>query len=366
MASSRGNEAHLRAAYRLARRGLGQSWPNPSVGCILTSEDGKVVGRGYTQKGGRPHAEIMALQMAGTAAQAGTAYISLEPCCHHGKSAPCTDALIHAGIKRAVIGHLDPDSRVNGKGRAALEKAGIAVEQLDFPEAREINAGFFHRIATGYPLFILKIASSKDGRLALANKESQWITGQAARALGHRWRSECDAILTSIGTALADDPELTARLPGCPSPVRILVDRDLRLPANAKLLRTIEMAPLWIVTSRQNAEQGRKIWGERGVELISCALKEGKIDLTDMAAQLGKRGLTRILIEAGEKMNTAFLKEKLVQRLLWFQAPMLMGGDALPVFGNLLFSSLASALRLSLLEEGKAGVDSWSYYSIGA
>ena len=232
--------SHMHAALTLARRGLGDVWPNPAVGCVLVNGR-RVVGRGWTQFGGRPHAETEALRRAGPVSRGATAYISLEPCDHHGETAPCTEALISSGISRAVIAIEDPDTRVCGRGEARLRAAGIAVDMgVCRAAAAEVNAGFLLRVTEGRPLVTLKVATTLDGRIATGSGDSRWITGDAARIVAHRLRAEHDAVIVGSNTALADDPELTCRLPGMErrSPVRIVLDGRLRVPSTAKLVRT--------------------------------------------------------------------------------------------------------------------------------
>lgn len=231
---------HMGAALALARRGLGRVWPNPAVGCVIV-KDGHVVGRGFTQSGGRPHAEPVALAMAGDAAQGADVYVSLEPCSHFGKTPPCADTLITAGVARVIAAAVDPDPRVSGRGLARLRDAGVdVVEGVRRDEAEALNAGFFSRVRTGRPLVTLKCATTLDGRIALSNGESKWITGPEARRRGHLLRCDHDAILIGSGTALADDPALTCRLPGLEgcSPVRVVMDGSLRLPVTSALVRS--------------------------------------------------------------------------------------------------------------------------------
>jgi diaminohydroxyphosphoribosylaminopyrimidine deaminase/5-amino-6-(5-phosphoribosylamino)uracil reductase len=261
---------HMRSALALARRGLGQVWPNPAVGCVIV-KDGRVVGRGWTQKGGRPHAETEALARAGAAARGATAYVSLEPCSHHGKTAPCAEALITAGIGRVVAAVEDPDPRVSGRGIARLRDAGVVVETgLCATESVELNAGFFCRVISGRPLIALKLATSLDGRIATASGESRWITGPAARERAHLLRATHDAVLVGTGTALSDDPEMTCRLPGLASrsPVRVVIDRNLRLPAMLRLFAEAGVAPSWVVTHAKSDSTRRMALKKQGVTLI--------------------------------------------------------------------------------------------------
>src|SRR5471032_1389722 len=240
---------HMRAAVALARRGLGSTWPNPSVGCVIV-RDGRVVGRGTTAPGGRPHAEAVALAIAGDQANGATAYVTLEPCCHWGHSPPCTDALIAAGVARVVAAATDPDSRVNGQGMVRLRDAGIAVESgLLRDEALETLTGFNHRITLGRPMVTLKLASTLDGRIATRSGESQWITGTPARRLGHAMRGRHDAVMVGVGTVLADNPDLTCRIPGfrqTPN-VRIVADSHLRTPLTSRLMITAAETPTWFL-----------------------------------------------------------------------------------------------------------------------
>jgi diaminohydroxyphosphoribosylaminopyrimidine deaminase/5-amino-6-(5-phosphoribosylamino)uracil reductase len=323
----------MQAALALARRGLGTVWPNPTVGCVLV-KDGEVVGRGWTQPGGRPHGETEALARAGAHATAATAYVSLEPCCHHGKTPPCTDALIAAGIARAVVAIEDPDPRVAGRGIAKLREAGIAVETgLGADEAAEINAGFLMRIGKGRPLVTLKLASTLDGKIATATGESRWITGEAARNRAHLLRATYDAVMVGVNTVVVDDPLLTCRLPGLEgrNPVRILIDGSLRVPLTAKLIATARDVPTWIIHRRAADAARRQAVHDCGVELIEAPVTDSaEMDLGVALQELGKRGLTRVLVEGGAKLAGALCEADLVDRLAWFRAPLLLGGDALP------------------------------------
>ncbi|HZH46891.1 MAG TPA: bifunctional diaminohydroxyphosphoribosylaminopyrimidine deaminase/5-amino-6-(5-phosphoribosylamino)uracil reductase RibD, partial [Roseococcus sp.] len=240
----------MRAALALAGRGLGNAWPNPAVGCVLVRQ-GRVVGRGWTQPGGRPHAETQALDRAGALARGATAYVTLEPCSHHGRTPPCCDALVAAGVARVVVAMRDPDARVDGRGLARLRAAGIAVEEgLLEAEARADQAGFLHRITAGLPLVTLKLASTLDGRIATEAGESRWITGPAARREVHALRARHDAVLVGSGTVLADDPDLTCRIPGMhrAAMLRVMADARLRLPVTARLVSGARTQPTWLLT----------------------------------------------------------------------------------------------------------------------
>jgi len=325
--------AFMRTALALARRGLGQVWPNPAVGCVLV-RDGAVVGRGWTRPGGRPHAETVALAQAGAAARGATAYVSLEPCSHHGETGPCADALIAAGVARVVGALEDPDPRVAGRGYARLEAAGLAVTRaLLAREAADLNAGFLMRIAAGRPLVTLKIASSLDGRIATHTGASRWITGEAARARGHLLRARHDAVLVGGRTALLDDPELTCRLPGLEarSPVRIAADGHLRLSLTSRLVRSARRTRSWILTLPSADPSRRQAFADCGVVLIEVPADEaGNLDIGAALAALGGRGLTRLLVEGGGRLAAALLRADLVDRLAWFRAPGVIGGDGVP------------------------------------
>ena len=352
--------AMMRAALGLARRGLGTVWPNPSVGCVLV-KDGHVVGRGWTQRGGRPHGETEALRRAGAAANGATAYVTLEPCSHWGKTPPCADALIAAGLRRVVVALEDPDPRVAGAGIEALRKAGLAVETgLCAAEAAELNAGFLQRVRSGRPLVTLKLATSLDGRIATAAGESRWITGSPARERAHLLRATHDAILVGTDTVLADDPELTCRLPGLAdrSPVRIVLDRQLRIPPNARIFVEARQVPTWLVTLRSADPARLKLLRDAGVEVIAAEPHAtGTIDLAAALGLLGTRGLTRLLVEGGGRLAAALLRAQLVDRLVWFHAPMLLGREGIPAVAALDIGALADMPRFERVSSEIVGED---------
>ncbi len=324
--------AHMRAALALARRGLGTTWPNPSVGCVIV-RDGRVVGRGFTAPGGRPHAEPIALGMAGEQARGATAYVTLEPCCHWGQSGPCTDALIAAGIARVVVAATDPDGRVNGKGLATLEAAGISVETgLLEAEALETLIGFNHRVTLGRPMVTLKLASTLDGRIATHGGESQWITGTEARRLGHAMRGRHDAVMVGVGTVLADNPDLTCRIPGFrpTSVVRIVADSHLRTPLTSRLMTTAAEIPTWFLVRDGTNLAREDAFADIGARVIKIPRSSAGVDLTAGLQALGAAGLTRVLVEGGGQLAAALLRADLVDRIAWFHAPAIMGGDGWP------------------------------------
>jgi diaminohydroxyphosphoribosylaminopyrimidine deaminase/5-amino-6-(5-phosphoribosylamino)uracil reductase len=320
-------------AVRLAARGLGRVWPNPAVGCVLVN-GGRIVGRGWTQPGGRPHAETEALARAGPFARGATAYVSLEPCAHHGATAPCSEALIKAGIARAVVSLEDPDPRVRGRGIAQLRAAGLQVTTGPCrDQALELNRGFVLRVTEGRPLFTLKLATSLDGRIATRTGDSKWITGEQARARAHLLRARHDAVLVGSVTVLADDPDLRCRLPGMldRSPVRVVADARLRVPVEARLVRTAKECDTWILTSSQADPAKKAKLAEAGVTIIEVATSEaGGIEPLAMARALASRGLTRVLLEGGGSLAASCLRAELVARLEWFTAPKIIGSDGTP------------------------------------
>lgn len=355
--------AHMKAALGLARRGLGLVWPNPAVGCLLV-RDGRVVGRGWTAPGGRPHAETQALDMAGEQARGATAYVTLEPCSHHGKTGPCAEALIKAGIVRVVVAVDDPDPRVSGRGLEMLRKAGISVDLgLLADEAAEVNAGFFCRINNNRPLVTLKSASTLDGKIATHRGESQWITGPKARSAGHMLRAEADAIMVGSTTAVIDNPDLTCRLPGLESrsPVRVVVDSRLRLPLTSKLVATAKQVPTWVVTIKGNDPDRLNAFEACGVEIIEVKTGDEGVDLTAVLAALGERGVTRLLVEGGAHLAAALLRHDLVDRIAWFRAPLIMGGDGLPAVMPFGVDALDDAPRFTRLSVAELGGDIFEY-----
>ncbi len=350
----------MRAALALAARGLGRVWPNPAVGCVLVRE-GVVVGRGWTQPGGRPHAETEALGRAGEAARGATAYVSLEPCAHIGKTPPCADALIAAGIGRAVAAVEDPDPRVSGRGIAMLRAAGIRVDTGPCAEeAADLNAGFFLRIKQGRPLVSLKLATSLDGRIATRTGDSRWITGAAARQRAHALRAVHDAILVGTGTALADDPALTCRLPGLTdrSPVRVVLDRQLRLPATAKLLATAHDVPTWVITTAAADPARRRTLEGLGVQTIEAPTEsDGRLSLSAALRELGGRGITRLLVESGSALSASLIQQDLVDRIYWFRSAAVIGGDGLAAAASLGLARLADAKLFARIDAATLGAD---------
>lgn len=323
---------HMRSALSLARRGLGNTWPNPSVGCVIVKQ-GRVVARAVTAPGGRPHAEPAALDAAGSAAEGATVYVTLEPCCHWGRTPPCTDALTAAKVARVVIATRDPDPRVDGAGIARLRAAGITVDEgVLRAEAEEVAAGFRLRVRHGRPLVTLKLASTLDGRIATRSGESRWITGEMARRAAHALRGQHDAVMVGVGTVLADDPELTCRLPGYrPRPaVRIVADSHLRTPLTATLAATAGKAPTWMLIRQGTDRDRRHAFADIGARLIEVPGSEAGLNVAAALGALGDAGLNRVLVEGGAQLAASLLRADLVDRVAWFHAPAVMGGDAWP------------------------------------
>ena len=350
----------MRAALALARRELGAVWPNPAVGCVIVDR-GRVVGRGWTQPGGRPHGETEALGRAGQAARGATAYVSLEPCCHWGRTPPCTDALIAAGVRRVVVALEDPDPRVAGEGVRRLRAGGLDVDAgLCKAEAAEINAGFFCRLRSGRPLVTLKLATSLDGRIATGRGESQWITGPPARERAHALRAAHDAIMVGTGTVLADDPQLTCRLPGLAhrSPVRVVVDRRLRIPPTTRLISDARAVPTWVLTLPSADTARRQAFLRAGATVIDIDPgADGNGSLAAALAALGECGITRLLVEGGGRLAAAFVRAGLIDRLIWVHAPMLIGGDGVPAIAEVGLEALSEAPRFTRLSTETVGDD---------
>lgn len=356
---------HMAHALRLAARGLGNVWPNPAVGCVLV-RDGIVVGRGWTQPGGRPHAEVRALQQAGTAATGATAYVTLEPCAHHGQTPPCAEALIGAGIARVVTALTDPDPRVSGKGHQMLRTAGIEVtEGVLAEDATRLNAGFLKRVTRGLPFVTLKLAATLDGRIATATGESRWITGPLSRRKVHALRMSHDAVMVGSGTAVADDPDLTVRDLGARhQPVRIVLDRLLRHDPGSRLGQTAQSSPVWLVHGPRADGARRTDWTARGATLIEVAEGADGLDLTAALSALAQRGITRILSEGGGTLAAGLVAAGLADELALFSGGVLIGADGRPALGSLGLEALAAAPKPVLQGTEVLGPDLYSLWSL--
>ncbi len=359
------DENHMAHALRLAARGLGRVWPNPAVGCVLV-RDGLIVGRGWTQPGGRPHAEVRALQQAGPLAKGATAYVTLEPCAHHGHTPPCADALIAAEVTRVVTALTDPDPRVSGRGHAMLRAAGIAVtEGVLTPEATRANAGFLKRVTQGLPLVTLKLAATLDGRIATATGESRWITGPEARRKVHALRLSHDAVMVGSGTALADDPDLTVRDMGADrQPVRIVVDRFLKHSTASRLGQTAQAHPVWLLHGADAPAPARQAWADTGAILVEVPQIADRIDLVSALRIFAGKGLTRILSEGGSTLAAALIKAGLVDDLALFTGAALIGAEGHAALGPLGLTALSDVPHPRLRETKMLGPDLYSLWSM--
>lgn len=350
-------------ALALAARGLGRTWPNPAVGCVLL-RGGRVIGRGWTQPGGRPHAERRALDQAGDARGA-TAYVTLEPCAHHGQTPPCADALIAAGVARVVTALTDPDPRVAGRGHARLRAAGIPVtESVLEAEARRLNAGFLKRVTQGLPFVTLKLATTLDGRIATASGESRWITGPEARRFVHLLRLTHDAVMVGSGTARADDPDLTARDIGAPhQPVRLVIDRSLSHRPDSRLGRSARVHPVWLIHGPEAPDDRRAAWQSTGATLLACPAEGSHLDLRAALRLLADQGLTRILCEGGGTLGAALLRAGLVDDLIQISAGKLIGAEGVPALGPLGLGLLAAAPAFQLVDQRPIGADVLTHWT---
>jgi diaminohydroxyphosphoribosylaminopyrimidine deaminase / 5-amino-6-(5-phosphoribosylamino)uracil reductase len=341
------DDTHFMAlALALGRRGLGRTWPNPAVGAVVV-RDGIVVGRGWTQPGGRPHAEIEALRRAGAEARGATLYVTLEPCSHHGKSPPCIEAIAGAGVTRVVSALVDPNPKVAGAGHWKLAEQGIVVEVgVGAEEARRAHAGHIRRVQDGRPHVTLKLAVSADDKVALSGRRPAAITSEAARQRTHLMRAKSDALIAGIGTVLADDPQLTCRLPGMPSPVRVLLDGKLRLPLSSRLVGSAHVSPIWICTAERAPAERRRLLAAQGLELLCVQEKNGRLDLPAVLTRLADRGITRLLLEAGPILTSAFLAADLVDEVALFRSPVSIGADGIDALDGLPLSALTQSPRL--------------------
>ncbi len=354
----------MRLALALGRRGLGNAWPNPAVGAVLV-KDATIVGRGWTQPGGRPHAETEALRRAGEAARGATLYVTLEPCSHHGKTPPCAEAIVAAGARRVVSALDDPNPKVAGQGYALLRAAGIAVESgLCAEEARRDHAGHIRRIRDGRPHVTLKLAVSADGKAALAGRRPVPITGEAMRARVHMMRAMHDAILVGIGTVLADYPALTCRLPGmlARSPVRVVLDPALRLPPESRLARSARDIPVWAACGDEAAPARARALAALGVVVLPVRSGEGGLDIAAVLHELAVRGITRLLVEGGPRVAASFLRADLVDAAALLRGPVVVGADGLDPLEGLPLEALTASARLRPVASESVDRDSLTLY----
>jgi diaminohydroxyphosphoribosylaminopyrimidine deaminase / 5-amino-6-(5-phosphoribosylamino)uracil reductase len=367
--SKAADQRFMQLALALGRRGQGRTWPNPAVGAVVV-KDGLIVGRGWTQPGGRPHAEPEALGRAGKAARGATLYVTLEPCSHLGKSPPCADAIIAAGVARVVSAVEDPNPEVAGKGHARLRAAGIAVEiGVCGGEAAHNHAGHFRRIRDKRPHVILKLAVSADDKIGAAGGKAVAITGDVAKARVHLLRAQCDAILVGIGTVLADDPLVTCRLPGMAerSPVRVVLDRALRLPGASRLVHSARQTPLWVVTSELAEASAATKLGAAGAQVIRMAPSIGAgLDLPAVLHALADRGITRLMVEGGAKVASSFVSANLVDEIWLLRGLQAIGADGIAALDALPLTAITQSPRFSVRASETLDMDTLTIYERSA
>ncbi len=354
----------MAAALAFGRRNIGQTWPNPAVGALVVRDahtDPFVVGRGATEIGGRPHAETQALDAAGAAAAGATLYVTLEPCPHHGSTAPCTDAILQARIARVVVALEDPNPTVGGKGIAALRAGGVKVELgVGREEASFAHAGHLRRIREGRPQVILKLALSADGKSALEGRQPIMISGNASHAEAHMLRARNDAVLVAIGTVLSDDPLLNCRLPGMDdrTPVRVVLDGSLRTPMASRLVKTAQQYPLWMIARTDAPVEPELTLAAAGADVMRVdAGADGRIDLTAAFALLAARGITRLLVEGGPILSAALIKADLVDEAVVVRSPKTLGSKAIPAIEGMPLEALIHSPKLKVFERRTAGDD---------
>ena len=351
----------MRVAIAEARRAEGRTAPNPPVGCAIVAAAGQLVATGHTAMGGRPHAEVQALAMAGDAARGGTAYVTLEPCAHHGQTAPCADALIEAGVARVVVALRDPDERVNGRGIDRLAENGIALRiGVEAEAARRVMAGFLSRTTRGRPFVTLKTATSLDGMIALSDGAKRWITGPLMRNYVHLLRSRSEGVLSAVGTVLADDPELTCRLPGLggDSPHRFILDGSLRTTATARLFRSAGDTGLTFFC-REDADAGvRASLRMAGAEIVPIGVDgDGRLSLAAVMKVIAETGIGSLMVEAGGQLAASLLREGVVDRILWTSSQHLIGADGIPSISSLATPELPPHAAFHIIAEGGFGPD---------
>ena len=351
------DERYMQLAFALGRRNLGHTWPNPAVGALIV-KDGIILGRGWTQQGGRPHAEVEALRRAKKAAQGAIMYVTLEPCSHQGKTPPCAEAIIRAGIARVVSALEDPNPEVAGQGHERLRAKGIAVDVgLGADEARFIHAGHITRITQGRPYITLKLAISADGKAGLAGRKQAAITGEAAREHAFQMRAANDAILVGIGTVLSDDPQLTCRLPGMfeRSPVRVVLDAHLRVPLSTSVVATVRETPTWVFASRKASPIAEEILQQKGCKVFRVDEIDGRLDVQQVSKTLAEQGITRLMVEGGPTVAASFVKSDLVDEAVLVRGEKTIGATGIEPLEKMPLEALID--RLASCGSEKLGAD---------
>lgn len=363
-ATSADDKRYMRLALALGGRGLGHTWPNPAVGAVVV-KDGVIIGRGWTQPGGRPHAETQALKRAGKAAEGATVYVSLEPCSHKGKTPPCADAIIRAGIARVVSAIEDPNSDVAGSGHRKLAERGILVDVgLCADEARRIHAGHFRRVRDGRPHVMLKLAVTADEKVGRADTGPVAITGEAARERVFQMRAHADAIMVGIGTVLSDNPALTCRLPGMfeLSPVRVILDSKLRLPLASHVVATVRETPTWVFADKSASPVGEEILADRGVRVFRVDARDGLLDLDAALKTLASEGITRLMVEGGPTVAANLVRQDLIDEAVLLRSDKVLGDDGLDALDNLPLRALTQSVNLALCSAEQLGEDRAEYF----
>ncbi len=347
---------YMKRALQLARRGVGTTYPNPAVGCVIVKQ-GAIIGEGWHKRAGGHHAEVHALAMAGADAAGADVYVTLEPCSHTGRTPPCCDALIRAGVKRVIIGSGDANPQVNGGGMRALQRAGIeTLSGILEDKCRELNRAFLKFMATGRPHTTLKCAMTLDGKIACTSGDSRWISCEASRTLVHRMRAASNAIMVGVGTVLADDPRLTVRHVAGIDPLRIVVDSRLRTPERAALL-SAELAPGTLIATRETAPELHSRFLEKGIELLFCKPHGEQVDLCDLWEKLGARGIQSLLLEGGSRLAGEALHRGLIDECVFFYAPKVVGADGISPFGFTGTTDMSRAITFHTLKSRRVGTD---------
>ncbi|MGH1465129.1 MAG: bifunctional diaminohydroxyphosphoribosylaminopyrimidine deaminase/5-amino-6-(5-phosphoribosylamino)uracil reductase RibD [Cognatishimia sp.] len=360
---TKNDNRYMALALTLGRRGQGRCWPNPAVGCVIV-QAGRIVGRGWTQPGGRPHAETEALAQAGALAKGATAYVTLEPCAHHGQTPPCAQALIDAGVARVVAAVEDSDGRVAGQGFQMLRDAGVVVDTGVLAEEAAYDLeGFFLKTEQGRPFVTLKLATTLDGRIATSSGESQWITGPQSRRMVHAMRARHDAVMVGAGTARTDDPTLTVRDMGVShQPVRVVVSRRLDVPLMSKLARTANDVPVWLAHGHEADTELQRTWRGLGARLLPCDKEGMHLSPASVLQALGAQGLTRVFCEGGGALAASLLRADLVDELAVFTAGAAIGAEGFPAIGGMGLARLAQAPRFALKQQSRVGQDMLSLW----